>query len=286
MATTTRLLSMCYRGGPGRFHQRYGKLSSPLSIVSNADVGGQAQYLVYTRWQSGQSAAQPSPDTKLHRKEAETPDRDVERPDRDVERPGGDGDEAGGRVVYEGVISPIVRRVKILSLTTSAAALALQPALLPSVLSSGGGAAATAAYATFCVGFVFASPLLIHALARRYVTRLRYDAARRTFRATTFSVFARERDTSFSADAARFPAAAGLFTTFLVDGRPFFVDSRMFRDDAAYAALMGYDKPLDISFDCEDNDEREEGEKGESEREEESEKKRGGGGGGAGKKET
>lgn len=44
------------------------------------------------------------------------------------------------------------------------------------------------------------------------------------------------------------PEVGGLFTTFLVKNKAFFVDPQLFPDPTHYIKIMGYDKPIDFKF--------------------------------------
>lgn len=49
-------------------------------------------------------------------------------------------------------------------------------------------------------------------------------------------------------DEVKVPEVPGVFTTFVVKGKPLFVDSKYFSEAKHYGRIMGYDKPLDLSL--------------------------------------
>jgi len=47
-----------------------------------------------------------------------------------------------------------------------------------------------------------------------------------------------------------------MFTSFLVNKRPLFVDPALFDDPEHYVKIMGYDKPIDFKLDLTPNPEK------------------------------
>ena len=45
------------------------------------------------------------------------------------------------------------------------------------------------------------------------------------------------------------PTVPGMFTTFLIKNKPYFVDLDSFKDIDHYGRLMGYDKPIENYID-------------------------------------
>lgn len=156
-----------------------------------------------------------------------------------------------GRVVYDGLISPFLRNVKFLSITTSGLTLILQPYMIPSVLSVSASTLQYAAYFSFISIFVFITPLMIHLVGRKYVIRLYFNNQTKEFCAITYNILGMKRELSFTAEDVNVPDIPGMFTSVIVKHKPLFMDSRMFTDTEAYAHLMGYDKPIDLRFDDE-----------------------------------
>lgn len=54
--------------------------------------------------------------------------------------------------------------------------------------------------------------------------------------------------TEFNVDDVHVPDVPGMFTTFIVKGKPMFVDPKFFTVPYHYGRLMGYDKPFDFSL--------------------------------------
>lgn len=52
------------------------------------------------------------------------------------------------------------------------------------------------------------------------------------------------------------PEVPGMFTSFLVNKRPLFVDPALFDDPEHYVKIMGYDKPIDFKLDLTPNPEK------------------------------
>lgn len=54
--------------------------------------------------------------------------------------------------------------------------------------------------------------------------------------------------TKFRPSDVKVPEVPGMFTSFLVDGKPLFVDPALFDDPEHYVRIMGYDKPIDFKL--------------------------------------
>lgn len=150
-------------------------------------------------------------------------------------------------VVYRGNLSTFIKATKLISLSSSAMGLAAQPLLLRA--SSSVSPTAIACLGLVVVAFTYVTPLLLHWITRKYVTEMRFDPRSRTFTATTISFFLVPKRVHFRASDVHVPDVPGLFTTFLANDRPLFVDFRQFDDIEAFRHLMGYDKPLDLKLD-------------------------------------
>jgi len=55
--------------------------------------------------------------------------------------------------------------------------------------------------------------------------------------------------TKFRPNDVVVPEVPGMFTSFLVNKRPLFVDPALFDDPEHYVKIMGYDKPIDFKLD-------------------------------------
>lgn len=64
--------------------------------------------------------------------------------------------------------------------------------------------------------------------------------------------------TKFKLKDIQVPEVPGMFSTFMVNGKtPLFVDASQFSDPEHYVRMMGYDKPLDLKMNLEDNSSQE-----------------------------
>ncbi|KAG8188196.1 hypothetical protein JTE90_021219 [Oedothorax gibbosus] len=155
------------------------------------------------------------------------------------------GDE--GRVlVYAAPLRRRVRFTKLLSLTSSCAALAMAPVAVGEVARVSLPLAAAVSLVTAAF---LSTPLLLHWITRRYVLELHFTPETKRFDASTFDLLTREVCTSFVAEEVRVPDIPGFLSNVVVRGRPLFVDARMVRNPDAYAHMMGYDQPLDLRAD-------------------------------------
>merc|ERR1712198_317274 len=123
----------------------------------------------------------------------------------------------------------------------------MQPVLVQKVGETSLGL--VVAMGSFIGFFTFVTPLLIHWITKKYVTRLEYDPKEDVYSATTISFFLQEKKIKFKVQDIHVPAVPGMFTTFHAKNRPLFVDPKMFTDLDHFGRLMGYDKPIDLKFD-------------------------------------
>lgn len=94
--------------------------------------------------------------------------------------------------IYYGPLTPQIKGVKVFSLSSSAAGLALQPLILREASTIG----STSLLIALCsvVGFfTFVTPLLLHFITKKYVTEIFYDKATSTYKATTITFFLAKR---------------------------------------------------------------------------------------------
>ncbi|XP_073837600.1 transmembrane protein 70 homolog, mitochondrial [Musca autumnalis] len=149
--------------------------------------------------------------------------------------------------VYYGSLAPRMKAVKIFSLTTSLAGLAAQPILLEQGMKMGG-----TGMAVFLCGFAgfftFVTPFMLHFITKKYVTEIHYNPQTDEYVATTISIILQKIKTKFRPSDVKVPEVPGMFTSFLVDGRPLFVDPALFDDPEHYVRIMGYDKPIDFKL--------------------------------------
>ncbi|XP_069113728.1 transmembrane protein 70 homolog, mitochondrial-like [Argopecten irradians] len=154
-------------------------------------------------------------------------------------------DAVKGNLVYYGNITKSIKIVKIFSVSTSGVALCLLPFVMPNILE-------LPPVLQFMLGsgvsfFMLGTPLMIHAMTKRYVTDLYYNKDSNTFTAATLSFFCRRKVRVFTTEDVTFPSMASVLCFMKVKGKPLFIDPSGFRSREAYIKLMGYDKPMDFS---------------------------------------
>ncbi|KAH8378623.1 hypothetical protein KR009_000374 [Drosophila setifemur] len=150
--------------------------------------------------------------------------------------------------IYYGTLAPRMKLVKFFSLSTSLAGIAAQPILLEQGMKIGG----TGMAVFLCsVGgfFTFVTPLLLHFITKKYVTEVHYNPKTEEYTATTISLLLMKVKTTFRPSDVVVPEVPGMFTSFLVNKRPLFVDPALFDDPEHYVKIMGYDKPIDFKLD-------------------------------------
>lgn len=91
-----------------------------------------------------------------------------------------------GFKVYNGILTPQIRMVKVFSLATSLGGIVAQPILLEQA-SKIGGTPMIVAICGFAGFFTFVTPLLLHLITKRYVTELHYDDAKKEYTASTIT---------------------------------------------------------------------------------------------------
>lgn len=149
-------------------------------------------------------------------------------------------------LVYEGQLTPNVRRIKAFSLTTTFLGLVCYPFMFKKASNSKKSAIAHVFVGWTLIMVIF-SPLALNYVTKRYITQLRFNRETRTFRAFTLNLFNRQVVTKFKQDDVQVPMVPGLFTSFLVNKKPMFMDPAYVQDTQAYQHLLGYDKPFKAS---------------------------------------
>jgi hypothetical protein len=154
-----------------------------------------------------------------------------------------------GDLVYTGTIAKHMYATKIISLTSSAMGIAIQPVLYEKMAQL--PVALQAVVGGVCSFFIFITPFLLHLLVRQYIIRLYYNPETEEFNAITMKFLpSMKKVTNFAARDVEIPAIPGMFTTFTVrQGEkkvPFFVNPPDFLSDQAYIKLMSYDEPMDV----------------------------------------
>lgn len=144
-------------------------------------------------------------------------------------------------IVYYGALTPFIKSVKKLCLTSSLLGLAAQPfiwngvSLVQDVTS----------YIIICsyVSFTtFINPFLLHILSKKYVTRVDYKKESDMYTAYTMDFFCKSRGIQFKAQDVKLPKTPRMFTSVLVRGQGFFLNPGSFIDPEHEHKLMGAEK--------------------------------------------
>ncbi|RUS69471.1 hypothetical protein EGW08_022765 [Elysia chlorotica] len=155
-------------------------------------------------------------------------------------------DPGKGSLVYVGRIGSMFKTLKLFSLTTSIVGLSLQPYLF-FTYQDAPLVTAVPFFAALNM-FVFVNPLLIHHIGKKYVMEVYFNERTKVFTAVLMSFFARKYNFVFTADDVNVPDVPGMFSILTIKGRPLFVLESDFTDMEIYKHMMGFDKPLDLSF--------------------------------------
>lgn len=97
--------------------------------------------------------------------------------------------------IYTGSLTDKMKAVKLFSLTTSAAGLAIQPILVEQGAKLG-GTPMVVFLCSFAGFFTFITPVLLHFVAKKYVTKMHFNSVTDEYVATTISFFMRQKDVS------------------------------------------------------------------------------------------
>merc|ERR1711994_852946 len=136
------------------------------------------------------------------------------------------------REIYNGILSTQIKLVKGFSLTTSCIGLACQPVLLS--FSSHANAAIILGAGAFLSFFTFVTPLLIHFISKKYVTKLYYNQVEDKYTAHVYNLFVRPKRIEFRTSDVKVPDIPGMFTTFTARNVPLFVEMSQFEDPRHY----------------------------------------------------
>merc|ERR1711962_769605 len=142
------------------------------------------------------------------------------------------------REIYNGILSTQIKLVKGFSLTTSCIGLACQPVLLS--YSSHANAAIIFGAGAFLSFFTFATPLLIHTVSKKYVTKLYHNQVEDKYTAVVYNLLLRPKKIEFKLDVVDVPDLPGMFTTFKARSVPLFVEGSAFHDPWHYGKLMEF----------------------------------------------
>ncbi|XP_050435618.1 transmembrane protein 70 homolog, mitochondrial [Adelges cooleyi] len=154
--------------------------------------------------------------------------------------------------IYSGMLESRIRQLKVVSFMTSGAGLFIQPLLLQKAAELNTSLAATIGVCTIAGFFTFVTPMLIHLVTRKYVTRMDYDKTNDQYLATTISFFLQPKKILFKTHEVRLPMSQKLTVTFYTKNTPLFVDPHAFTDVMHYQRILGYDKPYELESEFQD----------------------------------
>lgn len=151
-----------------------------------------------------------------------------------------------GQLIYTGHKNKQVYIVKYFSLSTSLIGILLQPYVLSEAAAS--SPLVKFSIVAFTSFFVFATPCLLHFLAKRYVMKMHYNEKTNVFTATKLNFFARPRYFTFTPDDIAETTVDPL-SSFQAKGHGFLVDTDVIREahPEAYIALKKYNEPIDLN---------------------------------------
>jgi len=157
--------------------------------------------------------------------------------------------EKADQEIYEGILSTQIKLVKTFSLMTSCIGLAFQP-ILYSYSHTGGNVAVVVATGAVISFFTLGTPLLIHSVSKKYVTKLYYNQVEDKYTAVVYNIFVRPKKIEFKLSDVNVPDIPGMFTTFKARNMPLFVEGSLFKEPVHFGKIMGYDKPLNLRWDA------------------------------------
>jgi len=150
------------------------------------------------------------------------------------------------QVIYNGLLSTNIRRIKLFSLATSITGIAMQPMLYQKMVTAGEVSAMTLPLFGCIAIFALSTPPLLHYVTKRYIVSLAYDEKNGKYIATNYTLFGVKRKFEFTPDDVTIPTVEGMFSNLSIKGKPMFMDAKDFTDQSHYIRIMGYDKPLDL----------------------------------------
>jgi transmembrane protein 70 len=153
-------------------------------------------------------------------------------------------DDQHDKEIYSGILSTQIKLVKAFSLTTSLIGVSCQTLLYSYAGNTNIGVMlASGAFLSF---FTFVTPVLIHSISKKYVTKLYYNQVEDKYTAIVYNIFIRPKKIEFRLRDVKVPDIPGMFTTFKAKGHALFVDMDQFRDPTHFGKLMGYQDDLNI----------------------------------------
>merc|ERR1712034_59236 len=109
--------------------------------------------------------------------------------------------------IYNGILSTQIKLVKSFSLMTSFIGIAFQPILYT---YSSANAAVVLGAGAFLSFFTFATPLLIHSVSKKYVTKLYYNQVEDKYTAVVYNIFIRPKKIEFKVNDVEVPDIPGM----------------------------------------------------------------------------
>ncbi|XP_039286377.1 transmembrane protein 70 homolog, mitochondrial isoform X2 [Nilaparvata lugens] len=158
--------------------------------------------------------------------------------------------------IYKGELNRNIFRVKAFSLISSGVGLGYLPITIYKVMNDEISMLTVVMTGSIIGFFTFGTPILLHLLAKRYVTAVSYSKETDSYVAKTYSFFLTDNVLKFKADEVVIPETPPFLTSFLVQGHPLFVDPSSFTDVNHYKRFMKYDEPLDLKILSEINEKR------------------------------
>lgn len=142
------------------------------------------------------------------------------------------------KLVYTGPLNGAVRAIKMFSLSTAVASLVGSPVLV-AYGSVAVPLAARVAMSSIVLTIGLSTTLILHWIAKAYVTQLFYNPATQTVAAHTLNLFGRTKRNEFHVSEARPPTQLTAFTTFQARGKSYFLHSEGLEDKGLLTSLLG-----------------------------------------------
>ena len=142
------------------------------------------------------------------------------------------------KLVYTGPLNGAVRAIKMFSLSTAVASLLGSPVLVV-YGSAAVPLAARVAMSSIVLAIGLSTTLILHWIAKAYVTQLFYNPATQTVAAHTLNLFGRTKRNEFHVTEARPPTQMTAFTTFQAKGKSYFLHSEGMEDKGLLTTLLG-----------------------------------------------
>ncbi|XP_017881146.1 transmembrane protein 70 homolog, mitochondrial [Ceratina calcarata] len=148
-------------------------------------------------------------------------------------------------LIYTGNINAKVRNLKLFSLVSTVGSMTLQPFLYMNMTDEN---SATTLAMIFALANLIAigSPVLVHALAKRYVLEMYYNPQEKEYIAKVYSFFFKRNEIKFNPDEVSEPQTrfTGIFTSCYAKNYPLLFDPSLFTNPQHYTIIMGYNKPI------------------------------------------